>query len=113
MNRVNGKKACGTKGGEAASRQDRDGQVDYNDGNAVQDDVRDVVGDRIEAGELVVYGVADPSQGPIRSVVYSREKIRGQPGKISDGRIVSNQWKVVKNELIVQGVKIDCGTQEH
>jgi hypothetical protein len=77
------------------------------------DNIGDVVGDGIESGELIIYGIAHPPQGTIRGLVYSGEKIGRYPGKISDGRIVADEGKVIKNELIVQGVEINRGTQEN
>ncbi len=79
----------------------------------MQDDIRYVVGNGIEAGEPVVYGITDPSQGPVGGLVYSGEEIRGHPGKISDGRIVANEGKVIEYELIVEGVEIDRRAQEY
>ena len=112
MHRVNGEKACGKKSGAAASRQGRDGQVEYDGGDAVQDDIRYVVGNGIEAGEAVVYGITDPSQGPVGGLVYAGEEIGRCPGKVPDGGIVANEGKVIEYELIVEGVEIDCGTQK-
>jgi hypothetical protein len=82
MDGVNSKEAGSEKSRAAASRYGCDGHKDDHYGEQVKKNIGDMISDGIETGKLIVYSIAYPPQGPVRSVIHAGEKIGWNLGKV-------------------------------
>jgi len=104
---MNSKKACGKKGYTRFPAEGRNGPKDQKGGYNVKDNIRDVVADGIEAGELIVDGEAYPPERPVGDAFYSRGKTGRDIFYVLNGRIVKNKWDVIKYKLIIKGIEVN------
>ena len=73
----------------------------------MEENIGDVIADRVETGELIIDGEAYPPQWPVGNVFYSRGKTGKNIVYILNCRVVKNKWNIIKYKLIIEGIEVN------
>ena len=79
----------------------------------MKNSVRNVVAGRIESCELIVNSKAYSPQWPVGNLLYSRGKMGRDFFYMPKSWIITNERKIVKNKLVVKGIKINNRGQKN
>ena len=85
---MNGKDERGAEGNARFFNKRTDSKIDKESSEDVEEDIWDMISERVKTSKLVVDSVGYPAQWPVRDVLYSWGKLFENTLYASDGGVI-------------------------